>query len=211
MVCIVETERPIPRTLLIADIAIKLALLVPLLSALARPGPSGHQGEATLPLAVVVSLAAFLVPAIWWLRFRDRPFPVTLDVLWTLPFLIGTMAYAVGSYVTVDRGDDLVGFVDWFLITSAASLVIRQLDLATWNRIALATGFAVTTAVLWELAEYVTLRPGAAELTTAYADTLADLLVASLGGALAAALVAGRRPRAALRAAGSSVPPAAVT
>ena len=52
----------------------------------------------------------------------------------------------------------------------------------------------MTTAALWEFAEYVTFVPGSPEAATAYGDTLLDLALGLVGGALAA-FVVGRLPR----------------
>ena len=185
---------PVPRVLLGIDVAIKLVLFALLLVAVLNPDLPQFAGKAMAGRAIAFPIAALLVPAIWWLGFRDRPFPVLVDLLWTLPFLIDTVGNALNLYDTVDHWDDLNHFFNWFLVTSAASLVIRDLGLARWNRIALAVGFAVTMAVLWEFAEYVTFIHDSPELATAYTDTLGDLLMGSLGGLLAAVLVAGRRP-----------------
>jgi hypothetical protein len=51
----------------------------------------------------------------------------------------------------------------------------------------------VTSAVLWEFAEYVTFVPSSPEAATAYADTLGDLVLGMLGG-LVAAVAVGRMP-----------------
>ena len=184
----------VPRVVLGIDIAVKLVLFGLLLVAVLNPDLPQFAGKAMLGRAIMFPMAALLVPAVWWLGFRDRPFPVLVDLLWTLPFLIDTAGNAMNLYDTVDHWDDLNHFFNWFLVTSAASLLIRDLDLATWNRVALAVGFAVTTAVLWEFAEYVTFIHDSPELATAYTDTLGDLFLGSLGGLLAAVLVAARRP-----------------
>ncbi len=194
MVCVVETRREPDRGLLVVDLGVKILLVALLLVAVGNPDLPQFAGKAMIGRAIAFPLAAVLVPAVWWLGFRDRPFPVLVDLLWTLPFLIDTAGNALNLYDTVDNWDDLNHFFNWFLVTSAVSLVIRQLDLATWNRIALAVGFAVTTAVLWEFAEYLTFIHDSPELATAYTDTLGDLLLGSLGGLLAAVLVAARRP-----------------
>jgi hypothetical protein len=43
--------------------------------------------------------------------------------------------------------------------------------------------------VLWELAEYVAFVPNSPEAATAYQDTLGDLALGLIGGAVAALLV----------------------
>ena len=58
---------------------------------------------------------------------------------------------------------------------------------------ALAFGYAVTTAVLWEFAEFVTFVPNSPEAATAYADTLFDIFNGMIGG-LIGAVVTSRLP-----------------
>ena len=50
------------------------------------------------------------------------------------------------------------------------------------------------SAIAWELAEYVTFVRFSSELATAYTDTLGDLALGTLGGALGAAIVGLRSP-----------------
>jgi hypothetical protein len=53
-------------------------------------------------------------------------------------------------------------------------------------------GFGATSAILWELAEYVTFIRNSPERATAYTDTLGDLalgLCSSVLAALAAAMI----------------------
>jgi hypothetical protein len=52
--------------------------------------------------------------------------------------------------------------------------------------VALGLCWAVTTAVLWELAEFATFVQDSPEAATAYADTLGDLVLGISGGLVAA-------------------------
>jgi hypothetical protein len=62
--------------------------------------------------------------------------------------------------------------------------------------VALAIGWAATTAILWELAEYLLFIRRSMELATAYPDTIGDLTLGLLGGTIAAVLVGlGRRKK----------------
>jgi hypothetical protein len=72
-------------------------------------------------------------------------------------------------------------------------LLLRYRDWTPTTRIALAFGYAVTSAVLWELAEFVTFVPNSPEAATAYADTLLDLALGMVGG-LAGAILTSRLP-----------------
>ncbi len=79
--------------------------------------------------------------------------------------------------------------MNWALHTSAVALLLRAGGWGYWTRVALAFGWAVTSAVLWELAEFVTFVPNSPEAATAYADTLLDLALGMVGGAIAALMV----------------------
>ena len=69
-------------------------------------------------------------------------------------------------------------------------------NLGRWPLFGLCVGFGATTAILWELLEYVTFIRHSPELKTAYHDTLGDLALGLLGSIVAGAGVAwfGRRP-----------------
>ena len=57
-------------------------------------------------------------------------------------------------------------------------------------------GFGATTAILWEIVEYVAFIRNSSELDTAYVDTLGDLTLGLTGSTVAGvigALAAGRR------------------
>ena len=173
------------------DVAIKVVTVAMLGWAVLTPGLPQFQGKAFEGRAIVYPIALLVVPVGWWLFGRRRmPFPIAADVLIGLPFLIDVVGNALNLYDTIGWWDDLNHLVNWALHTAAIGLLLRH---GTWTpatRVALAFCWAVTTAVLWELAEYVTFVPNSPEATTAYADTLLDLALGMLGGLIAAILVA---------------------
>jgi hypothetical protein len=75
-------------------------------------------------------------------------------------------------------------------MTGGVALALAHLPLGRLNRFGLALGYAAITAIFWELAEYFTFIRNSPELATAYTDTLGDLALGTLGGAIAAAIVA---------------------
>lgn len=176
------------------DIALKVVLLALLAYAVLNPDLPQYSGKAMLGRALTFPIAAFLVPAIWWLRYRDRPYPVDIDLLFTAPFVIDVAGNAVGLYDSIGWWDDANHFFNWMLVTAAAALVLRSTGLGRLNCFCLAVGFAALTAIAWELAEYVTFIRNSPELATAYTDTLGDLTLGTLGGALGAAIVGLRSP-----------------
>ena len=184
------------RTILSLDIALKIALIALLAHAVANPDLPQYSGKAMLGRALTFPVAAFLVPAIWWLRYRDRPYPVDVDLLFTAPFVIDVAGNALGLYDAIDWWDDANHFFNWMLLTAAAGLVLRSTGLGRLTNFGLAVGFAALTAIASELAEYVTFVRHSQELATAYTDTLGDLTLGTLGGAVGAAIVALASPRA---------------
>ena len=192
------------RGLVAVDIAIKAATIALLAWAVLSPDLPQFQGKAFTGRAIAYPVALLAVPVLWWLLARRRmPFPVAVDILIGLPFLIDVAGNALDFYDTITWWDDLNHLVNWALHTAAIGLLLRH---GTWTpatRVALAFCWAVTTAVLWELAEYVTFVPNSPEATTAYADTLLDLALGMIGGLIAAILVA-RLPAIPRRAADSA-------
>jgi hypothetical protein len=84
------------------------------------------------------------------------------------------------------------------LLTGGFVLLTEPIELDAWNRAALGAGFAAIAAIGWELFEYATFIPGSPEAAGAYRDTLGDLVLGTLGGALAsiaASWLIGRRRR----------------
>jgi hypothetical protein len=179
------------RGFLAIDIAVKMATIALLAWAVLSPDLPQFQGKAFTGRAIAYPVALLALPLLWWLLGRRRlPFPVVADILIGLPFLIDVAGNALNLYDTIEWWDDLNHFVNWALHTAAIGLLLRR---GTWTpptRAALAFCWAVTTAVLWELAEYVTFVPNSPEAATAYADTLLDLVLGMLGGLIAAILVA---------------------
>jgi hypothetical protein len=179
------------RGYLAIDVEVKLATVGLLAWAVLSPDLPQFQGKAFTGRAIAYPLALLALPILWWLLARHRiPFPVVSDVLIGLPFLIDVFGNALNLYDTIDWWDDLNHFANWALHTAAIALLLRH---GTWTpptRVALAFCWAVTTAVLWEFAEYVTFVPNSQEAVTAYADTLLDLALGMLGGLIAAILIA---------------------
>ena len=184
------------RVLLAIDVAIKLATIALLLVALSRPDLPQFQGKAFAGRAIAYPIALAIVPVAWQLLRRPIPYPVVPDILFGLPFLIDMVGNAIGLYDSVEWWDDANHLVNWWLHTAAVAILLVGTGLPRTARTSLGIGWAATTAILWELAEYVTFVPGSAEASTAYADTLGDLALGLLGGTIASLLIAWRLPSA---------------
>jgi hypothetical protein len=179
------------RELLATDIAVKIATIGLLAWAVLNPDLPQFQGKAFTGRAIAYPVALVAVPVLWWmLARRHLPFPVAVDILIALPFLIDVAGNALNLYDTVEWWDDLNHLVIWALLTVAIGFLLRHGAWTPPTRAALAFGWAVTTAVLWEFAEYLTFVPNSPEAATAYVDTLGDLALGMLGGLLAAIVTA---------------------
>jgi hypothetical protein len=180
---------PSSRAWLVVDLAIKLATVGLLGWAVLSPDLPQFQGKAFAGRAIAYPIAMLALPVGWWLLGRRRmPFPVAADILFGLPFLIDVVGNALNLYDTIEWWDDANHFVNWALQTSAVGLLLRYGDWTPATRIALAFGYAVTSAVLWEFGEYLTFVPNSPEAASAYADTLLDLALGMVGGLVGAVL-----------------------
>ena len=171
--------------------AVKAATIGLLAWAIANPDLPQFQGKAFTGRAVAYPIALLVVPVGWFLFARRRlTYPLLADILIGLPFLLDVTGNALNLYDTVDSWDDLNHLVNWGLHTSGVGLLLRYAGAGPGIGAALAFEWAVTSAVLWEFAEFVTFVPGSPEAVTAYADTLGDIALGIIGGLVAAILTA---------------------
>lgn len=179
--------RSTPRWLVIVDVAVKVGTVVLLLWAVLNPDLPQFQGKAFTGRAIVYPAVLLLIPLGWWVfGYRVVSFPFAADILFGLPFLIDVTGNALNLYDTIEWWDDVNHLVNWALQTGAVGLLLRYGDWSWVIRAILAFGYAVTTAVLWEFAEFVTFIPDSPEAATAYTDTLLDLALGMVGGLTAA-------------------------
>jgi hypothetical protein len=189
------------RNRLLVDLGIKVGTIALLFLAVLAPHLPQFQGKAFAGRAIAYPVALAVLPVAWWLAGRGRVrFPVASDILLGLPFLIDMAGNALNLYDTVSWWDDANHLVNWALHTAAIAMLVRHW-LAPAAVAAVGVAWASTTAILWELAEYVTFVPDSPEAASAYADTLGDLALGLLGGSMAAVTVAWQVLRA------RSVPP----
>jgi len=191
------------------DAAVKAGTIALLLLALAAPDLPQFQGKAFAGRAIAYPVALAIVPLAWWLFGRGRvAFPVVTDVLLGLPFLIDMAGNALDLYDSIEWWDDANHLGNWALHTAAIAILVRG-RVAPLVVVAVGVAWASTTAILWELGEYVAFVPNSPEAATAYADTLGDLGLGLLGGTVAAMVVAWRASAADRLAAGRAVANAA--
>ena len=183
------------RSALLLDVVVKGGTIAFLALALAAPDLPQFEGKAFLGRAIAYPFALAILPAAWYFFGLGRmAFPVASDILLGLPFLIDMAGNALNLYDTVWWWDDANHLVNWFLLTAAIALLLRARGMPRPALAAIAIGWAAVTAILWELAEFVTFVQGSPEAATAYADTLGDLVLGLLGGTIAAIAIAWWRP-----------------
>ena len=174
------------------DLGLKAALVGLLVFAAARQDLPQFHDKSMTGRAIGYPLAAIAVPVAWWLvsRHRQVRYPVAVDILVVLPFVIDMAGNAANLYDTVTWWDDVNHFVNWAILVSGFGILLLATSLDRWPIFGLAVGFGAVTAILWELLEYVTFIRHSPELKTAYHDTLGDLALGLAGSAVAAAAVA---------------------
>lgn len=185
-----------PTPLIATDMGLKVAL-VALLAFGAFSGLQQFEGKAFGGRLVAYPIAVLVLPVAWRMFAHRRPFPVLADVLITAPFLIDVLGNAADLYDTVDWWDDANHFFNWLLLSAGAGLLLAGSgseerssgNLDTWQLALLVIGFGGTSAIVWELAEYVAFIRNSPELATAYEDTLGDLALGTLGSVVAAGIV----------------------
>jgi hypothetical protein len=181
----------VDRRWLALDIAIKVGTVALLLFAVARPDLPQFAGKAFQGRAITYPVALLVAPIGWWVLGRPRgiAFPVAADILLGTPFLVDVLGNALNLYDSVDWWDDANHLVNWFVHTAAIGVLLQLGPWGRWTRVGLAIAWAASTAILWEIAEYLLFVRGSPELATAYSDTIGDLALGLLGGAIAAVVV----------------------
>jgi hypothetical protein len=161
-----------------------------LAAALLHPDLGHLQGKAAGLRAIAYPLLAFAVPVIWLLAWRERAsFPWLADLLVTITCFSDILGNRIDLYDSIVWFDDWMHFMNTGLIAAAVILLTLHRSatfVATLER-GLAVG--VTAAVAWEIAEYFAFISGSSERQLAYADTLGDLGLGTLGVITAAVTI----------------------
>ena len=177
----------------LANYAVKVALIVFLALPLLFPDWPQYEGKAMAGRALTYPIAMVIVPAVWALVYRRRgaAYPHDVDFLLVLPFAIDMFGNFANLYDTIDWWDDVNHLVNWAILSLGAGRLLARVVKDRWTLAGLTAGFGAATAILWELAEYVTfIRGNATELATAYTDTLGDLALGFTGSCVAAVVAA---------------------
>ena len=151
------------------DLAVKAALVGLLLFAVARPDLPQFHGKAMVARALLYPISALIVPVVWWLRRRPRPW------------------------------DDLNHFVNWFLLLWGIGLLLfpsAESVRRPFVTVLTIVGTGALLAVLWEVGEWFVFLRAGVEVERLYQDTLGDEVLGTTGALLSALLVLWWRRRA---------------
>lgn len=177
------------RSWLVLDVGLKVTVVG--LTALGAFGGLERFEEKGFGWRLLAYPAVILVlPVVWRLVGRGRPYPYGADVLITLPFLVDVLGNVLNLYDTIDWWDDANHFINWLLLSAGFGALLVRARLSPLVTGALVVGMGCVTALLWELGEYVAfIRANEEEHATAYTDTLGDMTLGTLGSLVAAVMV----------------------
>jgi hypothetical protein len=185
-------QRAAPSVVRTLDLLAKAGLVVLLWFAITNPELGNLRGKAAGLRAVSYPAMAFVIPAAWWVLWRDRAaFPWLADLLVTLTCFTDTLGNRMDLYDTVRWFDDWMHLMNTGLIAAAILLLTLPRSARLGSTIERALAVGLTAALAWEIGEYYAFLSTSSERIDAYADTLGDLGLGT-SGAVTAALVVHR-------------------
>lgn len=180
------------------DVAAKSGLVLLLIAALLRPDLGNMEDKAAGLRAIGYPLVSFTLPVVWFLSGGRFRFPWVADLLITLTCFTDVLGNRFDLYDSVVWFDDWMHFMNTGLLTAAVLLLTLPVWASLGALVERSLAFGATAAVGWELPEYFPFLNLSPERRNAYADTLGDLALGTLGALTAAAVVHARRRRTAL-------------
>ena len=185
-----------PSRLAWLNVAVKATLGALIAFYLLRRDLPQFQGKIMPVRAVAFPLVAALVPIVWWLRGRPRPYPHLPDALIVLPAIVDFGGNAADMY-RFEWFDHSVHFTNLVLLTIAGALLVAPLRLGRAVTVALIVGAGAVIHTMWEIFEHWIDHLLDANLDVTARTTINDLTVGLVGAALGAAigaLLGERRP-----------------
>lgn len=183
----------------VLTLALFAATAAQLLIAVLLPALPQFSGKAFGARLVVYPVLMWLAPAWWFATGRHagrRGTPWTAFALIMAPFFIDVTGNTLDLYDTLWWWDDVNHLVNWALLLGGVGMLLDRAlagrDTPRWLVALAIIGLGALIAVAWEVGEWFAFIRFGTELATAYTDTLGDLVLGTLGGAIAAVLVASR-------------------
>ena len=173
-----------------ANVFAKGALVLLLVLALLYPDQGNMRDKAAGMRAVGYPLISFTVPVLWWTLWRERiSFPWLTDLLITITCFTDILGNRMDLYDTVVWFDDWMHFMNTGLLAAAFILLTLPRHVGLGRVLERGLAFGATAAIAWELAEYFAFISRSTEREFAYADTLGDLALGTVGAVLAAVVL----------------------
>lgn len=183
-------QRAAPSVVRTLDLLAKAGLVVLLWIAITNPEIGHLRGKAAGIRAVAYPAMAFVIPAAWWVFWRDRvAFPWLADLLVTLTCFTDTLGNRMDLYDTLRWFDDWMHLMNTSLVTAGALLLTLRRTARLGATIERALAFGMAAALAWEIGEYYAFLSTSSERIDAYADTLGDLGLGAVGAVLAALVI----------------------
>jgi hypothetical protein len=187
---VASPEESNPGLLRTLDVAAKAGLVLLLWVAIAYPDLGHLRGKAAYVRAVGYPVVAFVIPVLWWTRWRGRmSFPWLADLLVSITCFSDILGNRLDLYDRFRWFDDWMHLVNTGLLSAAVLILTLRRSAGRGAHLERALAFGVTAALAWEVAEYVSFVRLSSERIDAYADTLGDLTLGALGAVLAALVV----------------------
>lgn len=178
------------------DVAAKAGLLLLLWVAITYPDLGHLRGKGAMARAIGYPLLAFALPLAWTAWWRGRAsYPWLADLLVTLTCFSDVLGNRLNLYDTIRWFDDLMHLLNTGILAAAFVLLTLPRTAGLGETIERALAFGVTAAVAWEVAEYIAFLRIAGKHIEAYADTLGDLTLGTIGVLIAAVVVHALRKR----------------
>jgi hypothetical protein len=186
----VVTVEPTPSVARVANVLAKSALVLLLVLAMLYPESGNMRDKAAGLRAVIYPLLSFALPVIWWLHWRERvSFPWLPDLMVTVTCFTDILGNRMDLYDTVVWFDDWMHFMNNGLLAAAVLLLTMHRSASLGRLMERSLAFGATAAIAWEIGEYFAFISRSTEREFAYADTLGDLGLGTLGAVVAAGVV----------------------
>lgn len=169
--------------------SVRAALVAAIIVTVSFPSWEQFEGKGMLFRAPFYLFPLIVVPVVWRLRGRPKPYPAAVDALVVAPFLLDTCGNIFGFYNNYDVTDDVLHFANWLLLIAGVTLALARTGICRLNAWTTAYGIGGLAIIWWEFAEYLVQEMGTAGLGLTYGDTIGDLLLSSTGGGVGAAFV----------------------
>lgn len=182
-----QTRSPASR--LIAPLVVLAATIAQLVVATAAGDSARFASKGFGARLVLYPILMLIVPAVWFLLHRGRPWaeaPWAGFTLVMIPFLVDVTGNTLNLYDSISWWDDANHFVNWFLLCLGLALVLDVRSVRpAWAGGAVVVGGGALLALAWELGEWWTFIRHGTELATAYEDTLGDMTLGTCGAFVA--------------------------